>query len=46
MLFRTLKRMIERDNTDGIEEKIDIFFAADKLTTEEYNELMILLNDK
>ena len=46
MLFRTLKRMIERGNTDGIEEKIDIFFAADKLTTEEYNELMILLNDK
>jgi hypothetical protein len=46
MLFRTLKRMIERGNTDGIGEKIDIFFAADKLTTEEYNELMILLNDK
>ena len=46
MLFRTLKRMIERNNTDGIEEKIDIFFAADKLTVEEYNELMILLNDK
>lgn len=46
MLFRTLKRMIERGNTDGIEEKIDIFFAADKLTTEEYNELMILLEDK
>lgn len=46
MLFRTLKRMIERGNTEGIEEKIDIFFAADKLTVEEYNELMILLSDK
>lgn len=25
MLYRTLKRMIERGQTDGLEEKIDIF---------------------
>ena len=30
MLYRTLKRMIERGQTDGLEEKIDIFFAAGK----------------
>ena len=28
MLYRTLKRMIERGQTNGLEEKIDIFFAA------------------
>lgn len=28
MLYRTLKRMIERSQTNGLEEKIDIFFAA------------------
>lgn len=44
MLFRTLKRMIERGNTEGLAEKIDIFFAAGKLTTEEYTELTTFLN--
>ena len=43
MLYRTLKRMIERGNTVGMAEKLDIFFAADKLTLEEYNELLGLL---
>ena len=28
MLYRTLKRMIERGQTDGLEDKLDIFFAA------------------
>ena len=43
MLYRTLKRMIERGNTEGMEEKLDIFFAADKLTREDYTELTGLL---
>ena len=40
MLYRTLKRMIERGQTDGLEQKIDIFFAAGKLTKEEYDALI------
>lgn len=43
MLYRTLKRMIERGQTAGISEKIDIFYAADKLTKVEYEELTALL---
>lgn len=43
MLYRTLKRMIERGNTDGLEDKIDIFFATGKLTEAEYTELMGML---
>ena len=43
MLYRTLKRMIERKNTDGMETKLDIFFAANKLTEEQYTELIDLL---
>ena len=43
MLYRTIKRMIERGQTEGLEEKIDIFFAAGKLTETEYNDLMTLL---
>lgn len=43
MLYRTLKRMIERGNTVGMAEKLDIFYAADKITPDEYNELSSLL---
>ena len=44
MLYRTLKRMIERGQTESIEEKIDVFYAAGKLTEAEYNELIALLH--
>ncbi len=43
MLYRTLKRMIERGRTEGLGEKIDIFFAAGKLTEAEYRELTGML---
>lgn len=43
MLYRTLKRMIERGQTDGMETKLDVFYAADKLTEAEYTELLGLL---
>lgn len=46
MLYRTLKRLIELGNTNDLSEKIDIFFAAGKLTTEEYNDLYEKLNNK
>lgn len=44
MLYRTLKRMIERGQTQDLEGKMDIFFAAGKLTEEEYTELLGLLH--
>lgn len=31
--------MLERGQTDGMAEKLDVFFAADKLTEAEYTEL-------
>ena len=43
MLSRTLTRRIERGQTNGLEEKIDIFFAAGKLTESEYQELIAML---
>lgn len=44
MLYTILKRRIQRGYTDGMGEKLDIFFAADKITTDEYQELVELLN--
>lgn len=43
MLFRTLKKLIERGLTEGLEEKMDIFFSAGKLSEVEYNELVAAL---
>lgn len=46
MLYRTLKRMIERGQIENIESKIDIFFAAGKLNESEYQELIEMLHAK
>ncbi len=43
MLYRTLKRMIERGQTEGIEGKLDVFYAAGKITETEYTELIAML---
>lgn len=45
ILYRTLKRMIERGNIEGMSEKLDIFYAADKITEEQYIELTNMLSD-
>lgn len=43
MLYRVLKRMIERGQTEGLMDKLDIFLAADRITREEYLDLLKLL---
>jgi hypothetical protein len=35
--------MIERGNTEGLEAKLDIFFAANKITAGQYQELLSML---
>lgn len=41
MLYRTLLKLKERNGlTDDLKIKIDIFFAAGRITEEQYNELM------
>lgn len=44
MLYRTLQRLIERGQSDGLEAKIDLFYSLDKLTEKEYHELTALLH--
>lgn len=44
MLYRTLKRMIERGNTEGMADKLDIFYAAGKITKDQYTELAAMLD--
>ena len=40
MLYRMLKRLIELGKTERLEERIDVFFAAGKITEAQYNELI------
>ena len=46
MLYRTCKRMIERGSIEGMSTKLDVFYAAGKLTDDEYKELTELLAQK
>lgn len=46
MLYRTLKRMIEKGNITGMIEKLDFFYAADKITKEEYDELTAMMQQE
>lgn len=45
MLYTIIKKMIERKNTDGLSEKIDVFYACNKLTKDEYIELIEMLKN-
>ncbi len=42
-IYRVLRRMIERGETENIQEKLDVFMAADRITIDEYNELRAML---
>ena len=49
MLFKALKRMIERENYTSKEEmgeKVSIIYANDQLSKEEYEVLMTLLDER
>ena len=46
MLYRVLKRLIELGKTEGLEERIDVFFATGKLTEDQYNELSEMLKNQ
>ena len=46
MLYDTLKRVIQRknyNNIDEIAEKVSLLYAAEKITAEQYMELMEMI---
>lgn len=45
MLYRVLKRMIERGQIDGMAEKLDVFYATSKITEAQYTELTQMLEN-
>ena len=45
-LYKVLERLIENGRTEGMSTKLDVFYAAGKLTEDEYNTLTEKLNKK
>ena len=45
-LAKIIKKLIEKGRTDGLRERIDVLFAAGRLTEEEYNTLVEMLPDE
>ena len=42
-VYNLCKLLIDRGRTDGLQEKMDVYLAADRLTPEEYNALSKML---
>ncbi len=42
-VFNLCKLLINKGSTTGLQDKMDVYLAADRLTTEEYNELVALM---
>ena len=45
-LYNTCARLIEKGKIAGMRKKLDIFFASDRLTEEEYGKLCAQLEEK
>lgn len=45
MTYKLCLKLINAGKTDGLADKIDVYFAAGRLTEEEYAELMSMLGN-
>lgn len=42
-VFNLCKKLIEKGKTDGLLDKMDAYLANDRLTVDEYNELVAMM---
>ena len=45
-IFNLCEVLIAKGRTEGLQEKMDVYLANDRLTTEEYSELCSMLSNK
>lgn len=43
MIYHICKKLIQMGKTEGLADKIDVYYLAERLTKEQYEELMDLL---
>ena len=46
MLYNIMKRMIERGETDGLVEKLDVFYLKNKVSKQQYEEISSMLGQR
>jgi hypothetical protein len=44
-VYNLCKKLIDLGKTDGLQAKLDVYLANDRLTTDEYNELTGMLTN-
>ncbi len=44
MLYNAIKRLIEKKQTEGLAEKLDVFLLLNRISTEEYKELSAMIS--
>lgn len=45
MIYQVCKKLIQMGKTEGLADKIDVYYLAERLTKEQYEELMDLLKE-
>lgn len=45
-LINTIKRMVERGQTKGLQEKLDMFVLGERISKEEYQQLTDIIKKK
>ena len=46
MTYKLCLKLIALGRTEGLADKLDVYLAADRITAEQYEELMRLLSEK
>lgn len=44
--YKLCKKLIALGRTEGLKDKLDVYLAADRITAEEYEELMGMLTEE
>ena len=45
MIYQICKKLIQMGKTEGLVDKIDVYYLAERLTKEQYEELMSMLEE-
>lgn len=43
MIYQICKKLIQMNKTDGLMDKIDVYYLANRITKEQYEELISLI---
>ena len=45
MIYELCKKLIALGKTEGLEDKLDVYLLNNRITSEQYNELIVLIRE-